>query len=278
MNVQDIKAILIPFVATWGVRVIGVLVALFAGWMFAAWVRATVASRLEARGLDKSLSRFLANILRWALIACAVIGCLGVFGVETTSFAAVLASGGIAIGLAFQGTLSNFAAGVMLVFFRPFTVGDVVKVAGATGAVEEIDLFTTSLKTFDNRRVIIPNTSVFGAVIENLSFYEERRVDISVGVAYDADIEQTRAVLTEVAGGIGEVLSEPAPQVFLSALGDSAVAWQVRLWCRTDDYWRVHETATRDVKAALDAHGLNIPFPQMDVHLMNAAPVTDTAA
>ncbi len=271
VNLQSLQEELVTFATVWGIKVIGVVVAVVVGWMVAGGVSKRMASAIESRGIDRTVSRFLANIVRWGIIVVVVVGCLGVFGIETTSFAAVLASAGLAIGLAFQGTLSNFAAGIMLVVFRPFKSGDVVKVAGVVGACEEIELFTTILKTPDARRIIIPNGQIIGAIIENLSHYEQRRVDISVGVAYNATVGETREVLEKAAKQVAGVLQEPAPEAFLEALGDSAVTWQVRVWCTPDDYWNVYQATTRATKEALDRAGLGIPYATMDVNLIQAA-------
>jgi small conductance mechanosensitive channel len=251
----------------WGVRIVGVLIALFVGWLVAGWSRRAVYNSLDKRDFDVTLTRFFSNLLRYAILIGVVLGCLGVFGIETTSFAALIASAGLAIGLAFQGTLSNFAAGVMLLIFRPFKAGDVVNVAGVIGAVQEIELFTTEMKTADNRCLIIPNSAIFGSTIENLTRHTTRRVDVDVGVAYDADIDQARMVLESVPATVEGVLSDPAPQVILLALGASSVDWQVRVWVKTEDYWTVRDAAIRATKQALDRADIGIPFPQMDVHL-----------
>ncbi len=166
-----------------------------------------------------------------------------------------------------QGTLSNLAAGVMLMVFRPFKIDQIVSIAGHIGKVSEITLFTTNIDTLDNRRIIIPNSAVFGSTIENLTHNPIRRVDISVGVEYPADTDRTREVLEAAAKTVPGMINDPAPQVILLNLGDSSVDWQVRVWTKTDDYWDVLDAATRSVKVALDEAGLGIPFPQLDVHL-----------
>lgn len=266
LTVDAILAALWGFLMTWGPRVIGVLFALFVAWVFAGWVQRTIVRRLSKR-LDVSLVKFFASLARYGIIIGAVVGCLGVFGIQTASFAAVIAAGGLAIGLAFQGTLSNFAAGIMLLVFRPFKVGDVVRIDSNVGSVEEIELFTTAMNTPDNRRIIIPNSKVFGNTIENLTAQDRRRVDVAVGVEYSADIDEVRAVLEKVAAGIPNALEEPPPQVFLEALGGSSVDWQVRIWATPDEYWDVYQATIRGVKLALDEAGIGIPFPQQDVHL-----------
>lgn len=266
LDISHLLSTLTDIGTTWGLRVIGVLVALFIAKLVAGWAKRSITNTLEKRKFDQTLTRFFANMARYAILAGAVIGCLGVFGIETASFAAVIAAGGLAVGLAFQGTLSNFAAGVMLIVFRPFKVGDVISVAGMVGAVEELELFTTELTTPDKRRLIIPNSAIFGATIENITHHETRRVDVPVGTDYGADIDETRKVLEEMAPKIPGVLSDPAPQIFLAGLGASSVDWQVRVWCKTSDYWDVLQATIRDTKVALDGAGIGIPFPQTDVH------------
>ncbi|MEM9694823.1 MAG: mechanosensitive ion channel domain-containing protein [Myxococcota bacterium] len=274
MNVENIKTLLTELIAGWGLKIVGVLFALFAGWIVAGSLSRSFVRLLEAKDFDRTLTRFFGTLVRYAVITGVVLGCLGVFGIQTASFAAVIASAGLAIGLAFQGTLSNFAAGVMLLVFRPFKVGDVVNCAGHTGVIAEIELFTTEMTGLDNRRITIPNTKVFGDTIVNLTHHEKRRCDITVGVAYDADLDETRKVLEGAVASCDMLIDEPESQIFLQELGDSAVVWQLRCWCKTEDYWAVHEFITRAAKVHLDEHKLGIPFPQLDLHLVEApAPV-----
>lgn len=251
----------------WGAKIVGVLVLMFVAMIVAGWAKRAVQKSLDKREFDKTISKFAANMLRYLILIAAVLGCLGVFGVETTSFAAVIGAAGLAIGLAFQGTLANFASGIMLLIFRPFKVGDVIKVADEVGTVEEIELFTTAMTALDNRRIIVPNASVFGNKIINITHHSERRVDIPVGVSYDADIDETRKALEACVPEIKGVLEDPPPQIFLKELADSSVNWQVRVWCKTEDYWDVWQDTIRVAKKSLEGAKLTIPFPQMDVHI-----------
>ena len=262
---------LTDLLVTYGGRVAVALAVLIVGWIFAGWVGGVTLKALARAKVDETLSKFLSKLARWAILLLVVLSCLGVFGVETTSFAAVIGSAGIAIGLAFQGTLSNFAAGIMLLMFRPFQVGDVITVAGQTGKVNEIELFTTTLDTFDNRRFIIPNGQVFGATIENVTYHPHRRADVHVGVAYSADIDRTREVLAQAAQNVPGGMDDPEPAVVLLGLGDSAVNWSVRVWAKADEFGDVKQAAIRAVKLALDEAGIEIPFPQMDVHMAKEA-------
>ena len=254
-------------ITQYATRVAGVLVLLFVGFIVASWAGRLTRRGCERSQIDLTLAKFFAKMVRWSILVLVVLACLGVFGVNTTSFAAVLAAAGLAVGLALQGSLSNFAAGVMLLIFRPFKVGDVVNVCGQIGKVNEIELFATTLDTPDNRRLILSNSAVFGSTIENITFHDTRRVDVAVGVDYSASIDQTRSVLEEAAKQVPDILNDPAPQILLSGLGDSAVDWQVRIWCNTADYWAVRENTTSAVKKALDNASIGIPFPQMDVHV-----------
>ena len=257
----------IDLLLEYGPKVVGVLVALFVGWILAGWLEGAVRKTLEKRDFDATLTRFFSKLTRYLILIGVVLGCLGVFGIQTASFAAVLAAAGFAIGLAFQGTLGNFSAGVMLLVFRPFKVGDFVEVNTETGTCEHIDLFTCEFRTLDNKKLIIPNSAVFGSTITNYTGYDTRRVDIDVGAEYSADIDATRKALEGATTNIPGMLQDPAPQVFLKALGGSSVDWQVRVWCKTADFWDVWQATTQACKASLDAAGIGIPFPQQDVHL-----------
>jgi small conductance mechanosensitive channel len=256
----------IDLLIEYGPKVVGVLVALLVGWIVAGWLESLVRKSLDKRNFDATLTRFFSKLARYVIIIGVVLGCLGVFGIQTASFAAVLAAAGFAIGLAFQGTLGNFSAGVMLLVFRPFKVGDFVEVNTETGTCEHIDLFTCEFRTLDNKKLIIPNSAVFGSTITNYTGYDTRRVDVDVGADYSADIDATRKALEQAAASIHGMIKDPAPQVFLKALGGSSVDWQVRVWCKTADYWDVWQATTQACKASLDAAGISIPFPQQDVH------------
>jgi len=255
------------WIVDYGMRLIGALLLLLVAWVLSAWVKGFVIRALERARFDLTLTKFFASAARWVLLVLIGLAALSAFGVETTSFAAIIAAGGLAVGLALQGTLSSFAAGIMLLVFRPFKVGDSIRTAGASGTVDEISLFTTSLDTFDKRRVIIPNSAVVGANIENVSHHSRRRADVAVGTDYGADIDRTRTVLEEAVSGVSGALSDPAPQVVLAGLGGSSVEWEVRVWASSSELSAVKQATIRAVKLALDGAGIGIPFPQMDVHM-----------
>ncbi len=265
-------------ITTYAVRVAGALLLLFVAWIIAGWAGRLMTRSLERAEFDETLKKFFGGVVRWLVLLLAILACLSIFGVQTTSFAAVLAAAGFAVGLAFQGTLSNFSAGVMLLVFRPFQVGDVINAAGVTGKVYEIELFTTKLDTPDNRRIIIPNSAIASGTIENISFHDTRRVDVAVGTDYSASLDQTRNVLEGVAQAEPARLPDQDAQVVLTDLGDSSINWQLRVWTKSEDYWAAKERITRAVKTALDEAGIGIPFPQMDVHVEGAAAAQGQAA
>jgi len=269
MNADWLDGI-VSLIAGYGLRVIGALLLLIGGWIVSKWVRRSLWARFEKSELDQTLAKFFSNIAGTLILIFALFAALELFGVQTTSFIAVLGAAGLAVGLALQGTLSNFAAGVMLLIFRPFKVGDAVSVAGKTGIIQAIELFVTNMDTFDNRRIIIPNSMIFGDVIETISFHAIRRVDVSVGTEYPADLDRVRSILQTAAASIPETLDDPAPAVVLLRLGDSSIDWDVRVWTNTDVYGATKQALIRATKNALDEAGIGIPFPQMHVHMDGA--------
>jgi len=247
------------------------IVLLLIALVVANWARRFTIKMLIKSRVELTLAKFFGAMAKWTILLLAAIAILGILGIETASFAVVLGAMGFAVGMSLQGSLGNLASGVMLLIFRPFKVSQVVTVAGVTGKVDEIGLFSTSLDTPDNRRFVIPNGSVFGSVIENISYHEKRRVDVSVGTDYGADLDTTRDVLLKAAMSMDGILSDPEPAIVLGELGDSAISWSVRVWVNASDYWPVKDALTRAVKQHLDAANIGIPFPQMDVHVEQLA-------
>ena len=247
--------------------------------MFIAYLVASYLGRLiggmVTKRVDVTLGKFLTKAIRnMVLLVVAMVALQTTTGTDLSAFAAILAAAGFAVGMALQGTLGNFAAGIMLLMFRPFKVDDFIVVADTQGTVEEIDLFTTRLNTLDNRHVIIPNGEIFGAKLENYTRNAVRRVDVNVGAAYSADLDSTRDALNQAVTAVVADLAHngqtgaPMPQVVLKGLGASSVDWQVRVWCSPEHYWGVHEKLTYAAKNNLDAANIGIPFPQMDVHVV----------
>lgn len=250
----------------YGSRVLFVFVLMTLAITVSGWASSITRRTLERVKFDSTLTIFLAKLVRWGILTLVGVMCLSKFGVETASLAAVIGAAGLAIGLAFQGTLSNFAAGAMLLIFRPYKVGDTVVVAGHTGTVDEIELFTTTLDTPDRRRVIVPNSSIFGAVIENHTHHAMRRFETTVGAAYTADIDQTRAALDRAVKSVPAVATTPAPELILACLGASSVDWIIRGWAKRDVLGEAKQAVIRAVKLELDRTGIGIPYPQLEVH------------
>ncbi len=263
--VNQISAIL----ATYGLNVLGALILLILGiWIAGRMAALTRRSLGRVKNFDVTLIRFLSSLVRYTLIAVTLLAVLDRFGVETTSLIAVLGAAGLAIGLALQGTLSNVAAGVMLLIFRPFKIGDFVDLSGESGTVQGITLFVTELSTGDNVQVIIPNAQVWGSAVKNYSFHATRRIDLVIGVGYDDDLSKAQNVILDVISSDDRSLDEPAPLVAVSELGDSSVNFVVRIWCASGDYWRLRFDLLKTLKERLDREGLSIPYPQHDVHLI----------
>lgn len=216
---------------------------------------------LRKSKVDVTLEKFLGNLLSWALKILLIVTVISQLGVETTSFAAILAAAGLAVGLALQGSLANFAGGVLIMIFKPFKIGDLVEAQGEIGVVKEIEIFTTKLTGLSNKEIIIPNASLSNGNIINYSTEGTRRVDLTIGVSYDADIKQTKNVLMDVLTSNPKVLKDPAPTVNVSELADSSVNFAVRPWSSTADYWDVYFETTENVKEALDKAGIEIPYP-----------------
>jgi small conductance mechanosensitive channel len=250
-----------------GLNVVAALAIIVIALFIAGWAKRATSKALVRASVDPTLGKFFSNVARYLILIVAGIAVLEKFGVSVASLAAVLAAAGFAVGLALQGSLQNFAAGVMLLIFRPFGVGDVVDAAGEKGKIFEISLFTTQMDTPDNRRIIIPNGEIFGSTIENVTFHDTRRVDVSVGTDYPASLDETREVLTAAAESVEGRLEDKDVVVYLDSLGDSCINWSVRVWSTTPDYWDVRERLTQAVKDHLDDAGIGIPYPQMDVHM-----------
>ena len=241
------------------------LIAAILIWIVGSWlIRLSLKGfgiAMKKRDYGISLELFLHNLLSWALRIVLIIVVLGTVGIETTSFAAILASAGLAIGLALQGSLGNFAGGVLIMIFKPFKVGDVIEAQGEIGAVKQIEIFTTKLTGLSNKEIIIPNGSLSNGNIVNYTTAGTRRVDLVFGVGYDSDIKKTKEVLMNVLTTHPKILKDPAPSVNVLELADSSINFAVRPWCETADYWTVYFEVTEQTKEALDAAGIEIPYP-----------------
>lgn len=254
-------------VTTYGLSVIGAIVILIVGWIVAGIVSRSI-RKTSARSdrIDTTLGSFFASLAKYAILTFTVIAVLDRFGVETTSFVAVLGALGLAIGLSLQGTLSNVASGVMLIIFRPFKVGDFVDTAGVSGTVKDITLFTTEMATGDNIKVIVPNGAVWGGTIKNFSGNSTRRVDLVMGIGYGASIDHAIKTMDEIIKADSRIHSDPAAFFAVGELADSSVNIIVRVWANASDYWGVKFDLTKQFKEAFDREGIDIPYPQSVVH------------
>ena len=264
---QNNQGLLIEY----GVNIAAAILILFFGFIAAKMVAGGIGKVMKSKGLDKTIVDFVAGLVRYGIIAFVIIAALGRVGVQTASFVAIIGAAGLAIGLALQGSLSNFASGVLLILFRPFKAGDYVEIAGTAGSVDSIQIFSTVLTTPDNKVVVVPNSAVFGGNIVNYSRLPTRRVDMVFGVSYKADLKQTQEVLTRIVTAHEKVLKDPAPTIEVVWLADSSVNFVVRPWVKTADYWGVYFDLRKQIKIGLDEAGIEIPFPQMDVHLNKVA-------
>lgn len=254
------------YVIPWSIN-IGMAVAIFIiGRMVAGIVVNIVRTLLEKSGTDDMLTNFVCSISKAVLMLFIVIAALNQLGVDTTSFIALIGAAGLAIGLSLQSTLQNFAAGVMLILFKPFKIGDFIEAGGNAGVVEKMTIFTTVMKTGDNREIIVPNGDIYGGTITNNSARDTRRIDLVFGIGYDDDIKKAKELLNEILAADERILKEPAPLVAVAELADSSVNFNVRPWVKSSDYWKVLYDITEKVKLTFDENKISIPYPQMDVH------------
>jgi small conductance mechanosensitive channel len=264
---EDILKTIYGYLATYGLQIVAALLIFLIG----RWL-AGVLSRLVEKGLlkskvDATIARFAKHLTHIGLLVFVVIAAMARLGVETTQFAVALGAAGLAIGLALQGSLANFASGFLMILFRPFKVGDFIEAAGVKGTVREIQIFNTIIDTPDNIRIIIPNGQVTGGNILNYTANGTRRVDLVVGVSYDDDLKKAKGVIERVLAGDNRVLKDPAATVAVSELADSSVNFVVRPWVKAADYWSAYFDITGKVKVALDENGISIPYPQRDIHI-----------
>ena len=270
----DVEA-LIEFASTTGLQFLINLVAAAAIFIIGRWVAKAV-HKVVVKGMQRAnveplLVKFLGNILYALLLTFVILAAISRIGIQTASLIAVIGAAGLAVGLALQGSLANFAAGVMVIIFRPYRIGDYVEAGGVSGTVEDVQIISTELSTPDNRKIIVPNGQMMSGAVVNYSAHATRRVDLTVGVGYDDDIDTVRRVLESVVADDPRVLSEPAPNIRMNAMGDSSITWIVRPWVQASDYWDVYWEMTEEIKRRFDREGISIPFPQRDVHLYHHA-------
>ncbi|MBD1399160.1 mechanosensitive ion channel family protein [Pelovirga terrestris] len=256
-------------IQTYGLPLLWAVIIFIVGRMIARIISSAVAKAMTKAKVEETLVKFTKNMLFVAIMVFVVIAAISKMGVETTSFAAVVAAAGLAIGLSLQGTLSNFASGVLLIVFRPFKTGDFIEAAGISGIVEEIQIFSTLMRSGDNKQIIVPNSQVMGTTITNYSTKPTRRLDLVIGVGYGDDLQKVKAVLNEVLATEERILPEPQPTIGVLALGESSVDFAVRPWVNSGDYWPVLFDLQEAIKLRFDVEGISIPFPQRDIHIVS---------
>jgi len=257
-------------VVTLGKNIVIALVIFYVGRIAISLVVRGLRKLMQRQEVDKTLETFVCNLVRMALLVVVIIAAISALGIETTSFIAIFGAAGLAVGLALQGSLSNFAAGVLIVLFRPYRVGDYVEAAGVSGTIEQVQILTTMLVTPDNKQVVVPNSQIMNSIITNYSAKDTRRVDMVVGVSYSDDLDQVRKLLEEMVAADDRILQDPACTIAVSELADSSVNFVLRPWVKAADYWGVKFDLTEAIKKRFDKEGISIPFPQQDVHLHKA--------
>jgi small conductance mechanosensitive channel len=251
----------------WGLKILSFLLVLIIGMWIAKAIKRTLVKIMEKKGVDKTLTGFLSSLLYVALQAFVIVAALEKLNVKTASFIAILGAAGLAVGLALQGSLSNFAAGVLMIIFKPFKLGDFVEAGGTTGSVVDIGIFTTTINSPDNKKMIVPNSAVMGGKITNFNANGTRRVDLVAGISYGDDIDKAKAIIKGILEADSRILKDPAPTVAVVEMADSSVNIVVRPWCVGADYWGVYFDTTETIKKRFDEEGITIPFPQRDVHI-----------
>lgn len=251
----------------YGARILGALLVLVIGMWVAKMIKQGLVKLMENRKVDPTLISFCSSLLYVAMQVFVIVAALEKLNIKTTSFIAILGAAGLAVGLALQGSLSNFAAGVLMIVFKPFKVGDFIEAGGVMGSVVEIGIFTTVLKSPDNKKIIVPNSGVTGGNITNFNANGIRRVDLTAGISYGDDIDKAKAAINAVLSADARILKDPAPTVAVLAMADSSVNFVVRPWVKCEDYWGVYFGVTEAIKKKFDAEDITIPFPQRDVHI-----------
>jgi len=268
-SVNDTVDQVMAAVTNYGLDIVGAIAILIVGWIASKWVRRAVIKALgKSENIAPMLRSFFASLAKYLVLIFTGLMVLSQFGVQTASLIAVLGAAGLAIGLALQGTLSNVAAGVMILIFRPFKIGDYVEAGGQAGTIKAVTLFITEMTTPDNVQIIVPNSQVWGSSVVNYSFHDTRRLDLALGISYEDNIEMAVEAINQTIGADARVLKDPEPLVAVSELADSSVNFVIRVWCEASDYWALKFDMTRALKEKMDSEGISIPYPQQTVHMI----------
>jgi len=263
----DIAELINVYVIPWGINIAFALAIFIVGRIIVKTIIKVVRTIMEKTGTDVILIDFICAIANAILMLFIAIAALDQLGVDTTSLVAVIGAAGLAIGLSLQDSLKNFASGVMLIVFRPFTAGNFIEAGGVSGVVEKISIFSTLMRTGDNREVIVPNGAIYGGTITNYSARDTRRIDMVFGIGYDDDIRKAKEIMQNILDNHELVLKDPAPAIAMAELADSSINFNVRPWVNSDDYWGVRSELLESIKLAFDENGISIPYPQMDLHI-----------
>ncbi len=267
MENVEIPNISVDLVTQFGYKIIAAALIFIIGRWIAKLLVNLVTKMMAKAEMEETLQRFLANLMYAVLMAAIVIATITQLGVQTTTLLAVVAAAGLAIGLALQGSLANFASGIMIVAFRPYKVGDFIEAGGVSGSVVEVQIFTTVLHSPDNKKIVVPNAQIMAGTIVNISANPTRRLDLVAGCGYDDDLDKVRRVLEEIVAADDRVLADPKPTIEVAELADSSVNFVVRPWVNSGDYWPTHFAMTEAIKKRFDEEGISIPYPQQDVHM-----------
>ena len=267
MNIDQIMDQLPSLIITYGTQLVMAIVIFLIGKWVAKAVSNAVVKGMNKKDVDRTISSFIGNLIYCGLFAFVIIAALGQLGIQTASFVAIIGAAGLAVGFALQGSLSNFASGVLLILFRPIRSGDFVEAAGEAAVVDQIGIFSTTMKTGDNKVIIVPNSNIMGGNITNYSLEATRRIDLVIGIGYDADIRKAKEVLEDIINKEERVLKEPGTIIGVAELADSSVNFVVRPWVKSGDYWPTKFALLETIKIRFDAENISIPFPQMDIHL-----------
>ena len=252
------------------INIIIAIAIFFVGRMIARAIAKGLRTLMQSQEVDKILESFVGNLVYWMLMTFVIIAAIGRLGIQTTSLIAIMAAGGLAVGLSLQGSLANFAAGVLIVMFRPYRVGDFVEAAGIAGTVLDVQILTTILKTGDNKQIVVPNGQIMGSIITNYSANETRRIDMVFGVSYDDDLDKVRSTIEDLVAAEDRIIDDPPCLIAVSELADSSVNFVVRPWVKTSDYWGVKFDFTEAVKKRFDREGISFPYPQQDIHIISS--------
>jgi len=267
INVEEYQSLIETYAIPWGIKIIAAIAIFIIGRYISKIIIKVLKKVMIKAKLDETISNFLGSIAQAILTVVVIIAALEQLGVNTTSVLAIFAAAGLAVGLAFKDSLSNFASGIMLILFKPFKLGDFVEAAGVSGVVENIRIFNTVMRTGDNREITVPNSQIYGGIITNFSARETRRIDLVIGIGYDDNIGTAKQLIQDIISQESRILSDPEPTIMVLELGESSIDIAVRPWVNSGDYWVVRADLLQTIKEKFDAEGLSIPYPQRDLHL-----------